>query len=143
MSKGTAPAWQVRDMQRHKLLEGLQGRMSAEAERFPIEWDLYRVLIRLLDTLLFEGSITTPKDLAGIPQEVHNSALGLLREILQDIDRFKRSAPEGRALMAQLLEYAVERLTDARYEALRNDEFAHPKLIFGTDRATDDMPIPD
>lgn len=141
MSKGTAPAWQIRKMQRQKLLKEIQRKIAGTAEEFEIEWDLYRLLIRLFDTALVGSPIV--KDLWDIPKEVHDIALLVFGQSRLAIQSFERSRQEGLALTAKLLEWTAGQVVAVHHKALRNEEFAHPRLIYGTERATDEVPIPD
>lgn len=145
MSKGTAPAWQARDMERQKLLEDIQRQLDNAELGQKHESDVLRLVMTLVPEILVDNrtSINARGTLPSIPWETRDRVSELLWSIDASIEKFKRSDDEGRALWAKVLEWSVRAFT-ARYQrALNTQEMLEPMLIFRTEKSTDKVPIPD
>lgn len=146
MSKRKAPAWQVREMARQNLLDQIERMITAAAERAESESDLCRLLIRVFDNALENPETVIDTASTGLPnlsKETHETALFLFEATVQYIEGFKRSVHEGRALMADVLEWITNSRVDDFHHALTDEEFANPMLIFGANRGSDEILIPD
>lgn len=145
MSKGTAPAWQVRDMERQKLLENIQRQLD-NAELGPKhESDVFRLIMTMVPEMMSDNRMTVGASgtLPSIPWERRKRVHDLLWSIDASIENFKRSDDEGKALWAKVLEWSVRIFTARYHRALNTQEMLEPMLIFGTAKSTDKVPIPE
>lgn len=141
---GTAPAWQVRESQRQRLLEEIKRKiidLENEIERDKLNWFLLYTL---------EGKLRRPKKMAfppetilvipGWPREHTTRARKLfLVGIEGAVNTFKRSEEEGSALFAKLFEWVAQGIVHSYSFGLRRQETENPTLILGTACATDEI----
>lgn len=142
MSKGTAPAWQVRDMERQKLLENIQRQLDGAELGPKHESDVFRLVMTMVPEMLADNRMT-PGMLPSIPWERRKQVQDLLWSIDASIENFKRSDDEGRALWAKVLEWSVRAFIARYHRALNTQEMLEPMLIFGTTKSTDKVSIPE
>jgi len=145
MSKGMAPAWQARDMERQKLLENIERQLDHARFGPKHESDVLRLVMLLVPEMLADNRMTMsgPETLPSIPWERRKQVQDLLWSVDASIENFKRSDDEGRALWAKVLEWSVRAFTARYYRALNTQEMLEPMLVFGTAKSTDKVPIPD
>lgn len=137
----TAPAWQVREHQRQKLLEKLHQKVIAQLDNFKTI-DLFRVLLFLLDKKLATLEISiSASDFPEISWATREIVFGLFCEMSQKIGDFQRSEEEGHALLAMLFQWVADNLANPHHAALQTQELCKPELIYGTERATDEVPL--
>lgn len=140
----TGPAWQVRESARQKLLEGIQQKIIGREDDFvTYNFNLYGELFSLLErklTLLkngIDGDGGAPVSIWEDGKKVHN----LFSEIVTEVVEFQRSKEEGNALLAKLLEWVAGEIARPFYSTLQTQEFHHPKLIYGIEDRTKEVPF--
>ena len=144
MSNGTAPAWQVRDMQRQKLLEGIKQKIIrreddfAEHNLFNLYWTLsyliYSQLQRSEKGLSYD-------DLSRSAWSNERLSSFLFSEVLKEIDEFQRSEKESRALLGELLEWVAGEIALPYYSELGTQEVDEPKIIYGVEDRMEEIPF--
>lgn len=145
MGKGTAPAWQARDMARQKLLENIQRQLDNAELGQKHESDVLRLVMTMVPEMLVDNRMTLGafEMFTSIPWERRKQVHDLLWSIDASIEDFKRSDDEGKALWAKVLEWSVRAFISRYHRALNTQEMLEPMLIFGTTKSTDKVPIPD
>lgn len=144
MKRGTMPAWQKREAERQKLLEEIKRRLINEEERAERPY-LYKTLVFLIGRKLemgdfnFDNTIEMPGDHWLKSREL----LYILAQAELVIDRFERVPAEGLALWAKLFEWAADGVAAPYHRELASAEHTNPKEVYGTDRASDEVPICD
>lgn len=143
MSKATAPAWQVREMARTKVLEQIKQAIESMGDEFENQLDLYRLVWHLVDTKLSNGtlSMSMMSTLPRIPWKIRNEVYGILLSADKAIALFERAPKEGYALWANLLEWSAVQIANTHLSALQALEVSNPQLIFGAATATTEVPI--
>ena len=147
MNTGTAPAWQVREAARQKLLEGIQERIIRMEDHFD-NFSILRALLPLLNECLVSPSYGTGIGLVIAGDEIRKTsssyqteACRVFRDIVREIKDFQRSDEEGLALFATLFEWVVSEIAQPYHMALRKQEVAQPNLIFHAPHLTHHIPI--
>lgn len=145
MSKGMAPAWQARDMERQKLLENIERQLDNSNLGQKHESDVLRLIMTMVPEMLADNRMTMSASGThpSIPWETRKRVHDLLWSVDANIENFKRSDDEGRALWAKVLEWSVRAFTARYHRALNTQEMLEPMLIFNTAKSTDKVPIPD
>jgi len=144
MSNGTAPAWQVREMQRQKLLEEIKQKIIhreddfAEHNLFNLYWTLSYLFYSQLQR---SGKGLGYDDLSKSAWANERIASLLFSEVLEEINKFQRSGEEGRALLGEFLEWAANEIARPHYSALGTQEVDQPKIIYGVEDRTEEIPF--
>lgn len=156
MRVATGPAWQVRESARQGLLERLRGRVCDLEEEIgalkPVEDGMiepekfYDILLHWLLKQLDPDPLPKLKGptitiIPGWPRAHVNMFVRLQDEICGDIKKFERSPEEGKALLAELLVWCVGQIAHPYHRALEEQQFQKPDLIYGVERATDEVPF--
>jgi len=68
-------------------------------------------------------------------------ALELFSEISKSIQQFQRSETEGLALFAKLFEWVASGLVLKYHSRLQAQEMQYPKLIYGVEDRTEEVPF--
>ncbi|MFZ3044246.1 MAG: hypothetical protein WA058_04050 [Minisyncoccia bacterium] len=144
----TAPAWQVRESQRQKLLEGFKQKIIGYEDSFPGGY-LYKILLGLSQEQIANyhpWMMTGPVaflvlDMPDVHLEAREKIAALFREIRDGVRQFERSEEEGRALLAKLFEWMAGEIARPYHSALQHQEIRNPKLVYGVERATDEIPF--
>lgn len=134
----TGDAWQMREMQRQRLLEGLmcetwdfvnQGSEVTEEEFFTrLAMEVCRWLSNPVG---LREQYTAEEEFLHVP-------------ILSQLNEFSRSYEERDALLAKFLEKHVLPAALSRYYSeLQGQEFENPQLIFGAEHAMDEVTVDD
>ncbi|GEM_PF-2462175 len=144
-SRGNAPAWQVRDMQRQKLLENIQHHLSNVENEFEQGSDVHRLVMELVSGKLATGSLgmSLSGTLPSIPWKKRNLVYRLVLSADASIDDFKRSYEEGLFLWAKVLEWSTGQFTHSFHAALHSQETLEPQKVYGTEHSMQEVPIPD
>lgn len=141
MKRATGPAWQVRESARQELLKGVQRKIVRREDDLG-RLNLYRIFLHLLNgQLTFSQSGISANDLSDIPWENREQALRFFCKVLDEIAEFQRSEEEGHALLAKLLEWVAGEIARPCYSALQKQEIVNPKLVYGVENATDEVPL--
>ncbi|MEJ0021761.1 MAG: hypothetical protein WDN47_04265 [Candidatus Doudnabacteria bacterium] len=137
MSEGTAPAWQVRDMQRQKLLEKLFDNIL-EANQ-PDAW-----IMGLASFLVALLSAKEASAQPGFTARLDEDMLHFFDAYISTaIEPFARSQEEKDVLYLRLAEKLLESGGSKITAELSKQEMMNPKLIFGVEDRTEEIPIPD
>ncbi len=134
----TGPAWQVREAARQRLLEKIQ-RDITEHEGLTSRAEYYRTLFHTLDKYLADGDVNDGRPIVRINKR--QPMYGVFAKMVDDIVRFQRSGKEGKALLAKLLEWLTGEIARPHHSALREQEIRQPKLIYGVEHTTDEVPF--
>lgn len=140
-TKGTAPAWQVRESARQTLLEGIQRdiiRKEEDLGRSNLQRTLLYVLNRELTFAESEVGNNYPSD---IRLDIGEKAFAFFYEVFQSIRQFQRSKKEGDFLFAKLLEWTAGEIARPYHSALLRQEIRQPERIFGAKGAMDEVPL--
>jgi hypothetical protein len=125
-------------MERQRRLEKIQQQISEAASAAENDVWYYWTWCEALQFVLCSRDVALAKLLEKDRVMAH-----VFPRVVFLVEKFKRSNTEGEALVAKLLEWTVAKYTAHFHSALHDEEFARPGLIYGTDRATDELPIPD
>jgi len=66
---------------------------------------------------------------------------GIFEDVVNRIHRFQRTGREGKSLLADLLEWIASEIARPYRSALHEQEICQPKLIYGVERRTDEVPL--
>lgn len=140
----TGPAWQVRESARQNLLDGLKQKIIRKEDDFA-EHNLFN-LYWTLSYLIFSELQYSEKgigygDLSRSGWANERSASRLFAEVLEEINKFQRSREEKHALLAELLEWTASEIAQPYYSALGTQEVDEPKLIYGVEDRTEEVPF--
>ena len=137
----TAPAWQVRESARQKILEEIK-RKIINCEDEVGRRNVHRLLLHILDKeLAFGQASINNREFENVPPSHKELVLGLFSEISKLIRQFQRSELEGNAILAKLFEWIAYSIVQRYYSALQEQEMHYPTLIYGVERATDEVPF--
>lgn len=142
--RATGPAWQVRESARQELLKGVQRKIVRREDDFA-EHNLFN-LYWTLSYLLYSQLRRSDKgvgynDLSRSGWANERLASCLFSEVLKEVEEFQRSKEEGRALLGELLEWAVNEIVQPHYSALGTQEVDEPKIIYGIEDRTEEIPF--
>ena len=143
MSKGTAPAWHARDIAREKVLDEIKRAIQDKEDKFENRLDLYRLVLRLVDTQLSSGTLSMGfmSTLPGIPWKTRKAVFDVLLSADEAIVLFERAPEEGNALWAKISKWAMAKIADSHIVALEALEKSNPQLIFGAATAMTEVPM--
>ncbi len=144
MSEGTAPAWQVRDIQRQGLLIDLVTKILAEEERrTEVE---QQMIIWTLELASFLAALLSAKAVGtetSFTSRFDNDLLHFFDvHILTSIETFSRSQEEADLMYLRLAEKLIDMGGYQLQAALSRQELFQPKLIFGVEDRTQEIPLP-
>jgi len=144
-SRGTAPAWQVREMARQKLLEEIQRDLMDKEEGLQNYLDFHQIALHLIVGKLRDGSLSMSfsDSLPHFPRDLRQTTFDVLKTAAAKIALFKRSPEEGNAMWAKMLEWSASQLAQPFASALRQQEVLEPQRVYGVPSAMDEVPIPD
>jgi len=132
MASGKAPAWQVREMQRQRVLEEMREKafaFEADCDHTNFWFDLAIAL-----TWALRGSG---------PQRATTSATAFVTSVWAMVALFTNIEAERLAIMSKFLtDCVVPAAVAPNLRALMSIEVSDPRKIYGTDRATDEVPLP-
>lgn len=143
MEKGTAPAWQARNIARKKVLDPIKQTIVDREDAFDNQLDLYRLVLRLVDLKLSSGTLlqSTLYLFPGIQWRTRHSVFKILTAADTTILGFQRAPEEGLALWAMLLEWSVMEIVNTHLSAIQSLEVRNSRLIYGTAHPMDEVPI--
>ena len=138
---GTAPAWQVREMQRQALMQEIH-RLVLQAEEEVDQATLYRVLLRQLErTLASKGPLLGSHDMLENSWEAREKGLGIFEEIRSKISHFRKTTVEEQALLADIFVWMAQEIARPHKAVLASQELHEPEKIYGVKDRIQDVPF--
>ena len=142
MSKGTAPAWQVRDTQRQKLLEVIQQKIIRWENDYLWSSHLHNIFHHLLETELILGlGRISEDDISRIYWKDRIQVTNLFGEVLKEIRDFQRSSEEEKCLLAKLYVWTAGEVARPYHSALDATNLDLLKRVYGVKSAMDEVPF--
>ncbi len=142
--QATGPAWQVREAARSKLLKKIREDIRDREDNIGVP-RLYYLLLAMLARRLECGKIEPRPGhitlIPGLSAWQVGRVTKLFSEITEGVERFQRSEEEGGALLAKLLEQIAAEITRSYNSTLMEQEMSNPKLIYGVERASDEVSL--
>lgn len=157
MTKGTAPAWQAREIARAKILDSIKQTIvlledEAEGQRL----DPYRLALRLIDRKLFIqretfGTVDTATKIMSEMMNTYtysctswNAGISMFYALANadvTIQNFQRAPEEGFSLWAKLFEWVAAEIVISHLSALEALESLNPQLILDAESAMTEVPV--
>ncbi len=135
MSEITGPAWQIRESQRQRFLEGLMREAWGAADELAMGGDREFFKALSAEIICFVVTPSAPWISASTHDFLANVVVPLMRT-------FSRSHVEREALLARFLEeHVLPEALSHRYRELRHQELEDPELVFHAKRATDEVTV--
>lgn len=138
---GTAPAWQVREMQRQYLLNDLKTRLFEQEEVYG-KTSVHRVLLLVLEReLSIRRAFLESSDLSDIEWGEKDALFRFYIRLDQTIRKFERCPEEGQLLRAELFKYVAHQIASPPSMALQRIEMDHSKMLYGVEDRTEEIPF--
>jgi hypothetical protein len=137
---GTAPAWQVRDMQRNKVIADFK-RMVLDAEDHTDAAPLHRAMLYTLLQIVAGEKMLDLRMTNDIPAHSRGLGAGLAMNLYAAVEKFQRSEAEGRMLLAEGIVWLAGEIARPFRAALSSQELMDPKTIYGVEDRTTDVPF--
>jgi len=81
------------------------------------------------------------QNLTELPMPIRKQIADLVLEIGSEVKAFQHTKEEGDALSAKLLEWTAGEIARPYHSALREQEIRQPKLIYGVEDRTEEIPF--